>query len=157
MRTPNPATMLAAALAMVLGASSAADAASTPPEPVDTPDRPAARPLQPDPLLLKKKPIKRRAVQQRVESVNRIPVVTEGYRPTLNPAPRTAVTGTLPAPAPYTPGATLSPPPPAQVNSCVGNGCNDTSGARYTGGVGNTVLDQNGRNCTRTGTTIQCF
>ena len=46
---------------------------------------------------------------------------------------------------------------PAQVNSCDGGGCTDTSGARYTGGVGNTVLDQNGRSCTRTGTTVQCF
>ena len=45
----------------------------------------------------------------------------------------------------------------SQINGCDGGGCTDTSGARYTGGVGNTVLDQNGRNCTRSATTVQCF
>lgn len=111
-----------------------------------------ARPIKPDPSKLKKRPIKRRSVQQRIERMpTPAPIVTEGYRPTLTP--RSPSFAGQPVPALPPP----SPPMPAQINSCDGGGCTDTSGARYTGGVGNTVLDQNGRSCTRTGTTVQCF
>ncbi|NML62094.1 hypothetical protein HHL21_13605 [Massilia sp. RP-1-19] len=113
---------------------------------------PEALPLKPDPSKLKKPPLKRRSVQQRIERVpTPAPVVTDGYRPTLNP--RGPIIAGQPVPALPPP----SPPMPSQINSCDGGGCTDTSGARYTGGVGNTVLDQNGRSCTRTGTTVQCF
>ncbi|MGZ8340634.1 MAG: hypothetical protein ACXWU9_13735 [Telluria sp.] len=150
MRIPKTAVLLA--LALGLPAVALAGPGSAPAEPAP------AQNLKPDPKALKKPLLKRRSVQQVVESTPRIPVVTEGYRPTLHPAaPRTAVTGTLPAPALPSASAPPLPQPPAQVNSCIGNGCNDTSGTRYTGGVGNTVLDPQGRNCTRTGSTIQCF
>ncbi|HEY0489689.1 MAG TPA: hypothetical protein VGD30_09280 [Telluria sp.] len=109
-----------------------------------------ALPLKPDPSKLNKPLVKRRAVQQRIERMpTPAPIVTEGYRPILTVRP----------PSVYGQPTPALPPPaaPAQVNSCDGGGCTDTNGSRYTGGVGNTVLDQNGRNCTRTGTIIQCF
>lgn len=113
---------------------------------------PEALPLKPDPSRLKKPLAKRRAVHQRIESMPApAPVVTEVYRPTLTT--RGPIISGQPLPALPPP----SPPMPSQVNSCDGGGCTDTSGARYTGGVGNTVLDQNGRSCTRSGTTVQCF
>ena len=135
-------------LAVALGAG-AAQAQEAPPRPGGEPD---ALPLKPDPSKLKKPLIKRRAVQQRIERMPEpAPIVTDGYRPTL----------TVRSPSVYGQPAPALPPPappnPVQVNSCDGGGCTDTSGARYTGGVGNTVLDQNGRNCVRTGTTVQCF
>ena len=120
------------------------------------PDAPAkaaeALPLKPDPSKLKKPLVKRRAVHQRVDGMpTPPPIVTEGYRPTLTP--RGPIVAGQPVPALPPP----SPPMPSQVNSCDAGGCTDTSGARYTGGIGNTVLDQNGRSCTRSGTTVQCF
>ncbi|MBZ2206802.1 hypothetical protein [Massilia soli] len=111
-----------------------------------------ALPLKPDPSTLKKPLVKRRAVHQRIDGMpTPPPIVTEGYRPTLTP--RGPIVSGQPMPALPPP----APPMPSQVNSCDGGGCTDTGGARYTGGVGNTVLDQNGRNCTRSGTTVQCF
>lgn len=110
-----------------------------------------ALPLKPDPKLLKKPLPKRRSVQQRIETMPASPpIVTDGYRPTLHPQPPRA-------PLPGVQAATGMPPAPAQINSCDGGGCIDTSGARYNGGVGNTVLDRQGRNCTRTGVNVQCF
>jgi hypothetical protein len=137
-------------LAAACGAASAQDKAQ-PPAPAVVSER-EALPLEPDPSKLKKPLAKRRSVQQRIERMpDPAPILTEGYRPTL----------TVRAPSVYGQPSTVLPPPsppaPAQVNSCLGGVCTDTSGARYTGGVGNTVLDQNGRNCTRSGTTIQCF
>ncbi|WP_147373890.1 hypothetical protein [Massilia cavernae] len=149
--------ILNSAVVLLLAAGLPAGALASAPGPAEA--APAANKLKPDPKLLKKKPIKRRAVRQVVEGVPRIaPPPTEAYGPTLYPSARgNAVTGTLPQPMLPSPLATVQPPSPVQVNSCIGNVCNDTSGTRYTGGVGNTVLDPQGRNCTRTGTTIQCF
>lgn len=151
MRFLNSALLLMVALGLPVAAL------ASPPQRAET--APAAKNLKPDPKALKKKPVKRRSARQVIESTPRIVApATEAYGPTLYPAaPRTAVTTTLPAPVLPSPSATLQPPPPAQVNSCIGNGCNDTSGTRYTGGVGTTVLDPQGRNCIRTGATIQCF
>ena len=121
-----------------------------------------ALPLKPDLSKLKKPLAKRRAVHQRIERMpTPAPIVTEGYRPTLTTRGPIIAGQPLPAlPPPSSPVSALpapSPPMPVQVGSCDGGGCTDTSGARYTGGVGNTVLDQNGRSCTRSGTTVQCF
>lgn len=139
-------TILSVALATASGGALAQEKA------VEATGEHKALPLKPDPSKLKKPLIKRRSVRQRVERMpTPAPIVTDGYRPTLTPrAPFIAgqVVPALPPP---------SPPMPSQINSCDSGGCTDTSGARYTGGVGNTVLDQNGRSCTRTGTTVQCF
>lgn len=110
-----------------------------------------ALPLQPDPTLLKKPLPKRRSVQQRIESMPASPpIVTDGYRPTLHPQPPRT-------PSASVQGVTGVAPAPAQINRCDGGGCIDASGARYNGGVGNTVIDSQGRNCTRTGVNVQCF
>jgi hypothetical protein len=62
--------------------------------------------------------------------------------------------------------ARLAPPPvlpvvlnpgPAQINSCIGGTCTDTSGATYNTGVGNAAVNGQGRLCTRSGNTMQCF
>lgn len=137
-------------LGSACGAASAQDKPQAPAPPVVAERE--ALPLKPDPSKLNKPLIKRRSVEQRIERMPKpAPIVTDGYRPTLTV--RSPSVYGQPSPALPPP----SPPMPAQVNSCDGGGCTDTSGARYTGGVGNTVLDQNGRNCTRTGTLIQCF
>jgi hypothetical protein len=88
-----------------------------------------------------KPPPKRRAVWQVIEPVRPIgSAAPEPYRPTLTP------------PAPTVP----RPPGPVQLN-CDAAGCSDLNGTRYQGGVGNTLLDSQGRTCTRMGTTAQCF
>ncbi len=69
------------------------------------------------------------------------------YAPRLTPRPPPLVT---PSPIP-------SPPPPGHINSCDGGGCTDTNGVRYNGGVGNAVLNPDGRLCTINGSTVQCF
>jgi hypothetical protein len=48
-------------------------------------------------------------------------------------------------------------PGPAQINSCIGGSCTDTSGATYNTGVGNAAVNGQGRLCTRSGNTMQCF
>jgi hypothetical protein len=63
--------------------------------------------------------------------------------------------------------ARLAPPPPvqpvvlnpgpAQINNCIGGTCTDTSGATYNTGVGNAAVNGQGRLCTRSGNTMQCF
>jgi hypothetical protein len=96
-----------------------------------TPTRPAAR-----------KPIKRRSVQQVIEPTPRI--VTEPYRPALTVRP---------------PPAALSDPLPGPVrlNGCDGGGCSDLNGARYNGGVGNSLIGPQGQLCTRGIVNAQCF
>lgn len=139
-------TILTVALVTASGAAVAQERAAAPAREAE------ALSLKPDPSKLKKPPVKRRSVQQRIERMPPpAPIVTDGYRPTLHP--RGPIIAGQPVPALPPP----SPPMPSQINSCDGGGCTDTSGARYTGGIGNTVLDQNGRSCTRTGTTVQCF
>jgi hypothetical protein len=93
-----------------------------------------------------RKPIKRRSVQQVIEPTPRI--VTEGYRPTLTVRPPAA----MPAPAAPSPGA-----PPVRMNTCGAGGCFDTGGARYNGGVGNTLLSPKGQLCIQGAVNAQCF
>jgi hypothetical protein len=116
---------------------------------------------RPDARAAAKAPPKRRAVRQVIEPTPRIAApVTEAYRPSLTPPyPASTMAGVPGAasPMPSSMPPPTVPPPPVQVGTCGAGGCTDTSGTRYTGGVGTTVLDPQGRNCTRTGTTIQCF
>jgi len=48
-------------------------------------------------------------------------------------------------------------PGPVQINSCLGGTCTDTHGATYNTGVGNAAVNSQGRLCTRTANTMQCF
>jgi hypothetical protein len=145
MRPALPAVILITSL---VGANAwAQDAAAPVPPPAAAP---AAKPAQPPDSsegarAARKGPPKRRSVQQ---IISRMPEpsrpVTDAYRPTLQP------------PAP---GAMAAPPSaaPVQVNRCDAGGCTDINGARYNGGVGNAVIDAQGRLCTRSGLTLQCF
>ncbi len=59
---------------------------------------------------------------------------------------------------PLAPARPLAPSPaPAQINSCLGGTCTDTNGATYNTGVGNAAVNSQGRLCTRSGNTMQCF
>lgn len=102
---------------------------------------------RPDKNARAKPPLRRRAVTQ---------IIEPAYRPTLTvPAP---AIGQPPAPTFGLPAAALAPPPsgPVQLN-CNSTGCSDAAGTRYNGGIGNALIDSNGRSCTRVGTTAQCF
>ncbi|MFZ3287406.1 MAG: hypothetical protein WA191_11230, partial [Telluria sp.] len=65
-----------------------------------------------------------------------------------------ALQGAPPLPAARLP---VVPPGPVQINSCDAGGCTDINGQRYNGGVGNAGVDGQGRLCTRSGSTMQCF
>jgi hypothetical protein len=107
------------------------------PEPDVAPDKP-----QP-----KKKPIKRRSVQQIISTMPAAPpIVTEGYRPTLTP----------PAPPTMSPPI-ATPAPPVLINGCNAGGCNDVNGTHYNPGVGNATVSPQGRLCNRNGNSMQCF
>ncbi len=64
--------------------------------------------------------------------------------------------------APGTPQAAASRPPsqpsptPSAIIGCDSGGCRDAGGARYNGGVGNAVIDRNGKLCTRDGAFLRC-
>ena len=134
------ALMLALSLASAgVRAQEPAPAAPAAREPAAEPDAPS-RAVKPPP---KRKPIKRRSVQQVIEPTP--PIVTDGYRPTLTGAParrrcRRRLAGAGRA-----------------CNSCDAGGCTDTSGARYNGGVGNTLIGPQGQLCTKGVVNAQCF
>jgi hypothetical protein len=67
-----------------------------------------------------------------------------------------AMTPTAPQPLPPTRPLTRDPGP-VQINSCLGGTCTDTNGATYNTGVGNAAVNSQGRLCTRTANTMQCF
>lgn len=94
----------------------------------------------------KKAPVKRRAVHQIVDGMER-PAPRVGYGPVLHP--------TVLAPVPALP--TVMPPSPAVIGGCMGGTCTDTSGTRYQGGVGTTLLSPTGRLCNNNGATVTCF
>jgi hypothetical protein len=100
--------------------------------------KPPARPAVPP----KRKPLKRRSVQQVIEPTP--PIVTDGYRPTL------VIRPPLRAPSP------LPVAPPVRFNSCDGGGCTDTSGARYNG-PGPAVTGPQGQLCVKGLVNAQCF
>jgi len=69
-----------------------------------------------------------------------------------------AVTMTPSAPQPLPPTRSAAQDPgPVQINSCLGGTCTDTNGATYNTGVGNAAVSSQGRLCTRSGNTMQCF
>lgn len=94
--------------------------------------------VQPPP---RRKPLKRRSVQQVIEPTPRI--VTEPYRPILEVRP--------PAPLPQT------IPGPVRMNSCDGASCTDVNGARFNGGIGTTLIGPQGQLCNKGLVNAQCF
>lgn len=115
---------------------------------VDPSARPAPQPAQPEQPGAKEPPKKgkakpRRTIQQRLQSTPRIAA------PSAHPYGRVAAPAAG-APAPVAPA-------PAQITSCSGGICADTSGATYHTGVGNAAVSSSGRLCNRSGATMQCF
>ena len=112
---------------------------------VDPSARPAPQPTDPAKAGKAKEPKKagnrsaRRSAPQRVDLV---PAVVPGAPP-------------LAARPPAQPTAIV--PGPAQINSCLGGTCTDTSGTTYNTGGGNAAVSSQGRLCTRSGNTMQCF
>jgi hypothetical protein len=134
----STALLLALSLA-VAGVRAQQDAAEAPAAKAASAEA-ASKPAPPP----RPKPTRRRSVQQIIEPTPRI--VTDGYRPTLTtPAP-----SALPAPVP-------PPSGPVRMNSCDAGGCFDTNGARYNGGVGNTLIGPQGQLCTKGVVNAQCF
>ncbi|PWF54538.1 hypothetical protein [Massilia glaciei] len=109
------------------------------PEPAPPAAGPARRAQPP-----KKAPPQRRAVRQDI--ITMPPAAPIARAPSLSPAAPSAV-----------PPVSAAPSGPVQINSCDMGGCTDTNGKRYNGGGGNAVLDPQGRLCTTTGNTVQCF
>jgi len=91
-----------------------------------------------------------------------LPVVTEGYRPTLTPRERASgladPVGTLPV-HPALSGAAAGPvaPLPVPVTACAAGGCTGADGVRYNSGAAGVVVDPAGRTCHKVGATVQCF
>jgi hypothetical protein len=98
-----------------------------------------AEPVKKLPL---KSPPKRRAVRAEPITMPAAPQVrsTVAVPTTVVPAPVVAV-----------------PPAPIPLTACDAAGnCRDASGRQLHGGVGNTLLDANGRTCVRQGAFVQC-
>ncbi len=108
------------------------------PAPAPAPERSAVPDVKPPP---KRKPLKRRSVQQVIEPTPRI--VTEPYRPILEVRP--------PAPLPQ------PIPGPVRMNSCDGAGCTDVNGNRFNGGIGTTLIGPQGQLCNKGLVSAQCF
>ncbi len=107
------------------------------PAPV-APEQTAGPEVKPPP---KRKPLKRRSVQQVIEPTPRIGA--EPYRPILEVRP--------PIPLPQT------IPGPVRMNSCDAAGCTDINGNRFNGGVGTTLIGPQGQLCNKGPVTAQCF
>jgi hypothetical protein len=90
-----------------------------------------------------KKPIKRRAVRQVLDDDIRPAAPAAVYAPTLTPpVAERPVHGV--------------PPGPVNLN-CVGATCTDSTGGRFNGGVGTTLISPQGKLCNNNGLTVQCF
>ena len=74
----------------------------------------------------------------------------------VDPVPLAGPGPLQPLASPPTQPVSLNPGP-AQINSCLGGSCTDTNGATYNTGVGNAAVNSQGRLCTRSGNTMQCF
>ena len=136
LKPASTALLLALALAVAGVRAQQQELAESPAEqaaPAEAPAKPAPPP--------KRKSIKRRSIQQIIEPTP--PIVTDGYRPTLVIRPPSAV----PAPVPG----------PVRMNSCDAGGCTDTSGARFNGGAGATLIGPQGQLCTKGVVNAQCF
>lgn len=146
MSRARPAVAMLIALAAL--ASAAASAQQT--QAKDEPGANAARPQQQDARKATpaSKPVQRRRSVQQIIATVPPPAVAPSYGPVL----------TLPPPAPAPAGVPpVYPPPPAQVGACTGGQCMDAAGNTYNTGIGNSGVNSQGRLCTRTGTTVQCF
>jgi hypothetical protein len=113
---------------------------------VDPSARPVPRAKDPATTATRKEPgqgAKRAARLSPAQAVDIVPPAAPGpFQP-------------LAAPPPAQPAAIV--PGPAQINSCPGGTCIDTGGATYNTGVGNAAVNGQGRLCTRSGNTMQCF
>lgn len=94
-----------------------------------------------------KKP-QRRAVYQQFDELPMRTPPTAVYAPTLTPRDDIARDRLLPRVDP-------TPAPPVTIN-CVGAACSDASGGSYRGGVGTSLINQDGRICNNNGITVQC-
>jgi hypothetical protein len=150
MRTLKPGWS-ALMLSLVLASASAQEPAATAQVPEYRPvprsqTEPYASQVIPNPP---RKPIRRRSVQQAIDPTPRI--AADSYRPTLEPRPP-AATQTLAVPGP----ASTPASGPVLLNSCDAGGCYDTSGARYNGAGGNTLIGPQGQLCTKGAVNAQC-
>ncbi len=114
-----------------------------------------AQPLTP---AQKAKLAPRRPTRQIVGSP--LPIVTDGYRPTLTPREAASGTpdpvGTLPV-QPTPAGAPVLAPLPVPLTSCAAGGCSGADGVRYNTNPAGVTVDHAGRTCHQVGATIQCF
>jgi hypothetical protein len=91
-----------------------------------------------------------------------LPIVTDGYRPTLTSRERASGTpdpvGNLPVhPTPAGANAVPVAPLPVPVSGCTAGSCTGADGVRYDTGASGVTVDRAGRTCHRVGTTVQCF
>lgn len=93
----------------------------------------------------------RRAVQATIATMPSAPAPVT-YGPALAPQP------SVPTSVPSTTVTQVRPMPsrPAIVNSCDAGGCTDTSGVRYNGAAGGTMIGPGGKACHSNGVTMQC-
>lgn len=157
-RLPCIAALIA--LVALLPATGPALAQTDPmPMPAPTP-APASAAVESPPSLTpaqKAKLAPRRPTRQIVGSP--LPIVTEGYRPTLTARPASGApdpVGTLPVHPTPSNAAPLAPMP-VPVGSCTAGGCTGADGVRYNAGAAGVAVDPAGRTCHRIGTTVQCF
>ena len=151
-----PCNAVLAALVAMAPATGSALAQSDPapaatPVPTPTPAAPSLTPAQ------KAKLAPRRPTRQIVGSP--LPIVTEGYRPTLTARPASGApdpVGTLPV-HPTPSNAAPPAPMPVPVGSCTAGGCTGADGVRYNAGAAGVAVDPAGRTCHQVGTTMQCF
>ncbi|MBC7456089.1 MAG: hypothetical protein H7335_20795 [Massilia sp.] len=115
------------------------------PAPIPAPAASAASPPGAAAPRTGRVPIQRRAVQQVIVPTPRIG--PEAYGPTL--VPRAPGAAAAPSAAP------LALPLP--TSHCDAGGCLDTRGARYNGGVGNTLIGPQGRLGIKGVVKAQCF
>ena len=156
---PLRAAQIALALLVALAATTAAGQAPAGPSygPVLHPQPVNAAPAaQPDQTPQAPRPVDPAASQQR----------KDGKKIANRSARRSAPLRVDPVAVAMTPSVPQLPPParpapldrgPVQINSCLGGSCTDTNGATYNTGVGNAAVSSQGRLCTRTGNTMQCF
>jgi hypothetical protein len=96
-------------------------------------------------------PLRRRSVQQIIATVPPPPLAGPSYGPVLSPRAPVPASASAPGVAP------VYPPPAAVLNSCQGSVCTDAAGTNYNLGVGNAGVNSQGRPCSRSGQTVQCF
>ncbi|MDQ2820629.1 MAG: hypothetical protein M3Y65_09570 [Pseudomonadota bacterium] len=143
-------------VALVLLSGSATAQANSPPAPEALTPAPEALMLTP---AQKARLAPRRPTRQIVGSPLPLPIVTEGYRPTLTARPASGApdpVGTLPIHPTPSNAAPLMPMPVPIVN-CIAGSCSGPDGVRYNAGAAGVTVDPAGRTCHTMGATVQCF